>query len=205
MKRALFGVASATAVAVLAGCTSNDQGHDMSRMPTGPSTSNSSTSASAAGGQHNDTDAAFATQMIPHHGQAIEMADMALDKANSTQVKAFASRIKAAQSPEIEKMSGWLEGWNVPVPSTTMSHNQHGMSMPGEMSAAEMAELASAAGGAFDKMWVAMMIRHHAGAVDMSRNVLTNGQNIDVKTLAQSIITSQTAEIAQLQQLLTSL
>lgn len=70
----------------------------------------------AATGAHNDADVAFATGMIPHHGQAVMMADMVLSRTSNDQVKALAAAIKQAQTPEIAQMSGWLKGWGAPVP-----------------------------------------------------------------------------------------
>ena len=58
----------------------------------------------------------FAQMMIPHHAQAVEMSDMMLKKQDiPAEVTALATRIKAAQGPEIEKMTGWLEGWDEPT------------------------------------------------------------------------------------------
>jgi len=52
----------------------------------------------------------FAAMMIPHHVQAIAMA-AALRQATDPKVIALAPKIKAAQTPEIQRMSGWLAGW----------------------------------------------------------------------------------------------
>ena len=83
-------------------------------------------SGSAAG--HNDADVAFAQQMIPHHQQAVEMAQLAETRAESAEVKNVAAEIKAAQDPEIETMTGWLESWGEDVPDEDMSGMDHGSS-----------------------------------------------------------------------------
>lgn len=164
-----------------------------------PSASSPSVSASATATTHNAADIVFATDMIPHHSQAVEMADMALAKATNADVKSLATKIKAAQGPEITTMTGWVKAWNQPVPKSSMSMS--GMtqaSSMGMMSDAEMADLDKATGVDFDRMWVKMMITHHEGAVDMSKTELASGQYGGAKMLAQSIITSQTAQIIQL-------
>jgi uncharacterized protein (DUF305 family) len=71
--------------------------------------------APAADGQHNQADVMFARMMIPHHEQAIEMAKLAPTRANSTDVKALAAQIQAAQQPEINEMKGWLSAWGEPT------------------------------------------------------------------------------------------
>ena len=79
------------------------------------------------------------------------------------------------------------------------------MSMPGMMSDADMRQLEQTNGAAFDRLWVQLMITHHHGAVAMAHNEVTDGQNPTAKTLATSIVTSQTAQIDQLQKLLAAL
>lgn len=176
-------------------------GHDMGSMSTTPTPSASSVGTPAAGA-HNEADVTFATAMIPHHAQAIAMADMATSKATNAEVRDLASTIKAAQAPEIAQMSGWLTGWGEPVPDPA---GASGMAMgDGMMSDAEMTKLHEADGTAFDRMWLQMMIKHHQGAVAMAATEVKSGSNADAKNLAQSIMTSQKAEIVKMQQLETS-
>ena len=59
----------------------------------------------------NDADVTFTQDMIPHHQQAVEMADLALMHAKSAEVVGLAKQIKAAQDPEIKTMTGWLKTW----------------------------------------------------------------------------------------------
>jgi len=160
----------------------------------------------AASGAHNDVDAMFATDMIPHHGQAVQMADMILAKTSNQQVRALAEKIKAAQSPEIATMAGWLKGWGRPVPDPyTHMAGMAGMSHGGMMSAEQMAQLDKATGTAADKIFLTQMQEHHAGAVDMGKGQLANGSNPEAKKLARSVITSQTAEIARMKAMVTAL
>ncbi len=161
----------------------------------GDSAASTGGNGSSTVGAHNTADVTFATDMIPHHAQAVEMADMALTTATDPEIKTLATAIKGAQDPEIVKMTGWLKDWNAPVPQTGAGH-MTGMAMDGMMSDAEMSDLGKATGKAFDTMWVAMMTRHHQGAIAMANTELTSGQSSDAKTLAQQIITGQTAEVA---------
>lgn len=202
MKRTLIAAAAlAAGVLLLAGCGSSKPSSHSSTM-SGMRTSAGAAVGSPASGPHNDQDVSFATDMIPHHGQAVTMADLALTRATNPAVKQLASAIKGAQAPEIAAMSGWLSGWKKPVPPTSMSMHHGGMSMPGMMSDADMVALAKATGSAFDKLWLTQMITHHQGAIAMSRTELTNGQNPEATSLAQSIITGQSNEITQMKQLL---
>ncbi|WP_328992714.1 DUF305 domain-containing protein [Kribbella sp. NBC_01245] len=161
---------------------------------------------SASAGAHNAADVEFATGMIPHHRQAVEMADLTAGKAQATAVKDLAAAIKAAQDPEIKQLSGWLTAWGEPVP-TPGEHGGHDMSgsMPGMMSAEEMDALGKASGPAFDRMWVQLMIKHHRGAVTMAKTEQSVGQDPASIALAKKIETDQNREIATMQQLLEQL
>ena len=179
------------------------------------STATAAPAGSPAAGAHNQADVAFATGMIPHHRQAVTMAELALTKATNPTVKQLAGAIKAAQDPEIKTMSGWLQGWGQPVPAasgggmspmgsaTTDSSGMGGMS--GMMTDAEMSQLSNASGVAFDRMWLQMMTKHHQGAVAMAQAELSSGSNQDAKQLAQSIIDDQTKEITTMTALLGTL
>jgi len=190
-------VVSALAAATLSACTDNS-GHDMNNMNrTSPGAATSSPSGQSAPGAHNDADVAFATDMIPHHAQAVAMAKMVTTRASSQQVKDLATQIQAAQDPEIKLMSGWLEAWGEPVPAA--GEMQHG---DGMMTMEEMGQLETATGAAFDKAWLEMMIKHHEGAIVMARSELTEGSDAEAKKLAQAIVDGQSKEIATMNALL---
>jgi uncharacterized protein (DUF305 family) len=155
----------------------------------------------------NSADIAFATMMLPHHAQAIAMADIALKQATSPKVMALAPKIKAAQGPEIKRMAGWLTGWGEPLPGTNGGSNMSDMSgMDGQtggmMSKEETTDLSTATGSTFDRMWLRMMVTHHQGAVDMARAEVAQGANPESKRLAQSIISSQSAEVSEMNAIL---
>ena len=56
--------------------------------------------------------------------------------------------------------------------------------------------------GDADKDFLAAMIPHHQGAVEMAEVVLQHGKNLKIRQLAQEIITMQKKEIAEMKQLL---
>lgn len=204
--RRTLPAAAVAAVIVLAGCSSND----MSNMPamdhgsaSAPAPSASGGSATPAAGPYNDADVMFAAMMIPHHQQAIEMADLMLAKDGvNSEVTDLATQIKAAQTPEIAQMSGWLAGWGKsPSPSMPMDHDMGG----GMMSQADMDDLEKANGDEAARLFLSGMIEHHNGAIAMAQREITNGQNPDAKHLAQAIIDAQQAEIVTMNRLLDQL
>ncbi|MEJ1202723.1 MULTISPECIES: DUF305 domain-containing protein [unclassified Streptomyces] len=202
-RTAVVAAAGATAL-VLAACggdgdgdnSAGHGGHDATTSSSAPA----STSASQQG-QHNAADVAFAKGMIPHHRQAIEMADIAPSRAQSAEVKKLAADIKKAQDPEIKTLSGWLTSWGEEVPAAgAMDHSMHDMG--GMMTAEEMTELENASGKAFDTAFMEMMIKHHEGAVEMARTEQADGTYGPARKMAGEIIEAQSTEIEQMNDLL---
>jgi len=211
MKHITRSLALPTALAaalVLSACGTAD-----TSAPRGMHPSTSATNSPAASKAKNEADVVFASMMIPHHAQAVSMADTALKQATNPKVKALASKIKEAQGPEIERMSGWLTGWGAPVPTTEDGSEMSGMAgmegmgdqTGGMMSAKEISNLNEATGAAFDRMWLLMMVKHHQGAVVMAKTALDQGTNPEAKKLAKSIIDGQSTEIAEMNSILTEI
>ncbi len=195
--RRLAAPAIALALAVtLAACGSDDS----SSANTAATDSSSGSSATVA---LNTADIEFAQGMIAHHQQAIEMAEIALDPnvGASPAVIDLATRIKGAQDPEVELMTGWLTAAGEPVAMDT-SEGHDMSSMEGMMTAEQMDAMAAMTGADFDQIWLQMMIAHHEGAVSQSQTVKANGSNADVLALADTIINAQQAEITEMQALL---
>jgi uncharacterized protein (DUF305 family) len=145
--------------------------------------------------QFSGSDVMFAQMMIKHHEQAIEMGKLAASHAASPDVKALAADIVAEQGPEITQMKSWLSEAGA---SLEMGHH---MAMDGLLSSAQMTALSAATGEAFDKLFLSGMIAHHKGAITMARLVV-DSSNPEAAALAQTIIDSQTEQIAVMEGLL---
>lgn len=159
------------------------------------------TACGASDAEHNDADVAFATEMIPHHAQAVDMAEMVDGKDVDPEVAALASEIEDAQGPEIETMSGWLEDWDEPVPEAGAMES---MDMTGMMSPQDMADLESAEGAEFQTMWLEMMVEHHQGAIEMAQAEQSEGEASEAIDLAEEIESAQSEEITVMDGLLSS-
>jgi uncharacterized protein (DUF305 family) len=161
--------------------------------------------------QPSHADIAFMQMMVPHHAQAVEMAELAEKHAVDPDVRRLAARIRAAQGPEILSMSGWLEqeGLEVPQPGDDPRDFEHSAGhddpMMGMLTEQEMKQLARARGSAFDRLFLQGMIRHHRGALAMAETVAADGVDVLVGELAADVHVTQTAEIATMQELLADL
>ena len=152
---------------------------------------------------HNEADVSFAQDMIPHHRQATEMANMAESRTENPEIRELASKIIDAQQPEIDLMSGWLTSWDEEVPEE-MSGMDHSSGMPGMMSSEDMAALEETSGDDFDQMFLTMMIEHHEGAIEMAKTEEEKGESTDAIALARRIQKDQAAEIRTMELLLKS-
>ena len=153
-------------------------------------------------GEQNAADVMFVQMMIPHHEQAIEMSEVILAKDGvDPEIAALAEQIRAAQEPEIALMEQWLDDWGLPSMGGMDQGMGHG-GMGGMASDAQMAELEAASGSEGSPLFLELMIEHHEGAVDMANDVIDDGRSVDVRRLAEQIVTSQTAEISTMRALL---
>ncbi|MFC5929471.1 DUF305 domain-containing protein [Cryobacterium melibiosiphilum] len=150
----------------------------------------------------NTADVIFAQMMIPHHEQAVEMSDDLLAKDGIDQdVVDLAADIKTAQQPEIDRMQGWLTEWDAEEDSMAgMDHGSDGM-----MSAEDMTMLQDASGTDASRLFLQQMTLHHEGAVAMAQLEIDDGENADAVKMATGIVTTQTAEIAVMADLLETL
>jgi uncharacterized protein (DUF305 family) len=194
-----LGIAAALA---LAGCAGNSGSTPTSAMPgMGSGGMGMSSSSAPATADHNAADTMFTQGMIPHHTQAVEMSDMMLKKQGmDARITALATKIKAAQAPEIGQMTVWLKTWNEP----TQMAGGHGMG-GGMMGDDDLKKLDAAQGTDAAKLFLTQMIAHHEGAVMMAKTESSQGKNPDAIQLSKAIVTAQEAEIQEMKALLASL
>jgi uncharacterized protein (DUF305 family) len=149
----------------------------------------------AASTAYTDDELMFASMMIPHHSQAVTMSELALNNSTNEDIRALATAIRDAQAPEIAQMQSWLDESDY-----SGTHAGH-MDMGGLLSDEELAELSSAKGSTFDRLFLEGMIAHHEGALEMI-SMIQNSSNAEVKKLYSNILTSQSAEIEAMKALL---
>jgi uncharacterized protein (DUF305 family) len=179
------------AVGVLAAC-----GNPPEHRGTGSSTAQGSEAAN-----HNAADITFARNMVAHHKQGVQMAQIVPTNTTNQQIIALANEIIATQVPEIQAFTAWLMQWqDTQDTQDARSHDNPGM--PGMVDEATMGRLQSLTGAEFDRLWLTSMIGNHRGAVAMAQDELAHGRNADVMYLARTIIANQQAEIDRMQHML---
>ncbi len=186
-------------VLVLAGCSAVAETGSTVPSPT-------STNSAAGSAAFNSADAMFATGMIPHHQQAVEMADVVLAKSGiDGRVITLAKQIKAAQDPEITTMKSWLADWGITYDGSGMVGMEGMDHGDGLMSQSDMDQLGKANGVEASRLFLEQMVRHHEGAITMAKAEINNGQNPAAMDLAGAIVTGQTTEVAAMKSILGTL
>ncbi len=147
-------------------------------------------------GEFNDADVAFMQGMIPHHEQAIEMAELVPDRTDSRRLCDLAPEIIKVQEAEIEQLREWLEEAGADAGG---DHDHDHDEMEGMLSEEELTELREAEGREFDCLFAEHMIFHHEGAIEMSEDVLEDGRAKRVTDLADEIIAVQREEIEMME------
>ena len=151
-------------------------------------------------------EAGFARDMMVHHAQAVQMAEIVRDRTESQEIRTLAADIALTQQAQIGQMQGWLAVWGLPPTGTEpamswMGHPTEGR-MPGMASPEELNNLQKASPEEADTLFLQLMIPHHEAAVPMAEAALQDADRPEVDRLAGAIIASQQAEIELMKGLL---
>ena len=161
----------------------------------------------AAGPPGDDSpEAGFARDMMVHHAQAVEMADIVRDKTRSEEIRTLATDITLTQQAQIGQMRGWLDVWGLPITGTEPAMSWMGDpttgAMPGMASSKEINTLRQASPEKADEQFLKLMIPHHQAAIPMAEAVLKRTDRPEVEQFARAISSSQKAEVRTMKEML---
>jgi len=172
-------------------------------------------------------EAGFARDMQVHHQQAIEMSTIIREKSDNEEIRTLAYDIATSQGQQVGQMFGWLTMWKLPQASAEPSmtwmtqptldgtasdmdsvhiSDMPGMSdmtMMGMATFEQMEELKSSADSA-DRIFLELMIAHHAGGVEMAQALLERSTDEVVTSLAEKMVLTQENEIHYMNEILAS-
>ena len=181
----------------------------------GAATCTQTVTSQGLGGQppYTRADVAFISGMVNHHAQAVQMAGWAPSHGASASVRTLCERIVVAQNDEIAFMQRWLKERGEAVPEADprgqmMAGMDHPMLMPGMLTPEQMAQLDSARGPQFDRLFLRFMIQHHQGAIKMVDQLLAApgaAQDGPVFRFANDVNVDQATEIDRMQLMLDAL
>jgi uncharacterized protein (DUF305 family) len=159
--------------------------------------------------RHSPADVSFMTGMIVHHAQAVVMTALVPERTRNPTIRLLARRIAASQEDEMALMTRWLTARGEAVPD---EHAHHGhadpLHMAGMLSDEQLAQLAGARDAEFDRLFLALMIQHHEGALVMVEQLFaseTGGQEVEIFNFASHVDSDQRMEIGRMRALLRSI
>ncbi|MGD9650061.1 MAG: DUF305 domain-containing protein [Dongiaceae bacterium] len=179
MKNILTVSVLALSILIAAPAYSHEEGNGMGMMTSSPHAAEA------------PFDIQYLDTMAEHHREGIKMFQMAIEKSENQEIKTMAQKMIDDQKKEIPELKSMRDDIQPSAPEAV------NMEMPGMMSM-DMKALDAKSGSAFDHAFLDMTIKHHQGAVDMSKNALKSAQNKSVKDKAQVIIDMQGKEIAKM-------
>ena len=135
---------------------------------------------------NNSTDAAFASMMLPHHEDGVELGELAASKAQSSEIRALGRSIAASQSRQARTLRRMVRTFD-----TRKMMSPEAM----ERSRIDMRRLRAATGVAFDRMWLDVISAHHMGAIQMGEMEVRGGHNAEARRLARRIVTEQRRQL----------
>lgn len=148
--------------------------------------------ASACSARPTIADESFVEAMLPHHDLGLELLDQAGFRASDVRLRRLVFEMSGYHRHEVELLSERRNDWGLAAASD----------FPGRISSNELARLNAAQGGDYDELWLELMIRHHEGAIEISRAAINGRASQEISRLAGNIITVQTSEVEQMRALL---
>ena len=146
-------------------------------------------SPASANAPRSKAERAFLVDMVGHHSMAVDMAEMAKEKATHQELKDMADDVIRAQTAEIDRMRNWLTKWyGREVAEDHMGHDE------------DMQMLEEASGPEFEVLFLSMMSVHHTQAIERARAVRRYPLHGKVRQLTRDIIRTQEAEVRQMQE-----
>ena len=148
-------------------------------------------------------DQRFLEQMIAHHQMAVTSAQMMIANSARPELRDLAQRIITGQQREIDQMRQWRQDWYGTASSATLPGMMGSGMMGGAMMSRDQMRQMMGSSVDFDRVFLQMMIPHHEAAIALAQQALTQAEHPEITTLAQGIITTQRAEIGEMQTYLT--
>jgi uncharacterized protein (DUF305 family) len=148
----------------------------------------------------------FARDMMVHHAQAVQMAEIVRERTHNEAIRVLAKEIALNQRAEIGHIQGWLAAWGVTGthagPAMDWMGHPSEDGMPGMATPEELNRLMEAPPEEADTLFLLLMIPHHRGAMLMTGAILDRTDRPEVRRLANFMAASQRQEIELMRSML---
>lgn len=201
------------AVAALAACTTaGDAGETQPRIvrpgAPGEESEDLDERSAVAGFEHTGTDVRFVQEMIVHHTQVLRATPLVPDRTSRDDVPRFAERLDLTQRDHVELMERWLRARGEEVPDPGDGHESTDEPPPGMLTADALAQLESASGAEFDRLFLERVHDHHVRALRMAEDLHEAdgaGEEPDLLHLLNQLRSDQRIELSRIESMLADL
>jgi hypothetical protein len=142
-----------------------------------------------------DIDRAFVQEMLPHHHLGMALVDDATLHASDVRLRRLVFEMSGYHSSELHTLERWVAEQRL----------QPAEQFPGSLSDADLTRLRALDGPPHDIWWLALMIRHHRGAVQIADRTIAGSAVDEVRELAVTVREVQASEILEMAELLRAL
>lgn len=146
----------------------------------------------------NAADRAFAYGMLAQRPQIDQLVALARTNSGNPSMVAMAETLAVSEKQQSETINALLVQW------TDGEEGGQGAPPAGPtlFDRGAVERLGSLQGPEFDKLWLQVMLNHHQAVMTMASSEISEGEDVNAKTLAQAIITTRQEEIVHMQQLM---
>lgn len=146
----------------------------------------------------NAADRAFAYGMLAQRPQIDQLVALARTNSGNPSMVAMAETLAVSEKQQSETINALLVQW------TDGEEGGQGPPPAGPtlFDRGAVERLGSLQGPEFDKLWLQVMLNHHQAVMTMASSEISEGEDVNAKTLAQAIITTRQEEIVHMQQLM---
>lgn len=142
--------------------------------------------------QPNSADKTFVAEMVPHHQIGIDMINSAVLRSDDVRLRKLVFQMQSYHEHELHELSSHLQQWKISPAKI----------FPGLIDPNRLAKIDELTGPAYDIAWLKAMIEHHKGAVAIGKMQMKLGQIPSLIDVAKKVVTTQQAEIIEMQRIL---
>lgn len=140
-------------------------------------------------------EAQFLESMLKHHQSGLEVAELAVERAQVSYVKDFCQKLQRGHQQEINYLVNHLSRFHQSevVPESDKKYT------------AEIDELKKTSDKEFDQKFLQMMIGHHRDMIEMIKNQDKSDFHQEIKELLSDVVNQQSREIGDMEYYLKNL
>ncbi|MCA2212070.1 DUF305 domain-containing protein [Jidongwangia harbinensis] len=148
--------------------------------------------------EYNDTDVMFLQMSLEHARQGEPVVALAATRATDPAVRRTAADLRARWRTEAATMREWLTAWQRPVSPGPDPGAHAGHGDLHSVRASDLAELRAAAGAAFDRTALSLLLGHLHNSVATARMETSGGRYPPALNLAADLTRTRQAQIRRL-------